>query len=410
MIIPFLFEIMRFSSFIGSALLLVCALSASAAEYSVKSVSELKILSSGLVPGDVVVWENGSYDSVVVKFNANGTAESPVVLKARTPGGVEFTGASSVTIGGSFVVAEGFAFRHLDTSSKASLMVCARGSHSCRFSDCLIDGTGSEVSTVDSKWVSLYGSENEISHCTFEDKRNMGTLMVVWMEDGVAPAHRILNNSFTRPYTHLDENGRALNGQETIRIGTSEFSLNDACCRVEGNFFLHCHGEKAEIISNKSCGNVYDGNLFVNSSGSLTLRHGNSCVVRNNIFFGKEKEVNDAGGVRIIGENHIVEDNVMIGLRGKDYKAPICTVLGEKNAAKNGYWTVKNVQIRRNVLIGCKNGMCLDFGTRPTQTEYGVKVKIKDNREIPAGPRADAEASAYAERIGEIMKNSGRRW
>ena len=66
------------------------------------------------------------------------------------------------------------------------------------------------------------------------------------MEDGIVPHHVIRDNYFTRPYTHYDENGSAINGQETIRIGTSGYSMSEAGCTVSGNHFYQCHGERAE--------------------------------------------------------------------------------------------------------------------------------------------------------------------
>ena len=46
---------------------------------------------------------------------------------------------------------------------------------------------------------------------------------------------------------------------------------------MEQNFFDRCDGE-LEIISSKSCDNIYRGNTFLNCAGMLTLRHGNRYV------------------------------------------------------------------------------------------------------------------------------------
>ena len=346
-------------------------------EYSVRSASELSALKN-LKPGDVVIWEDGIYENVTAKLSANGSTEGMILLKARTPGKVIFKGKSSLTLNGQFLAAEGFSFTDLDTSAQYSVLTCAKGSSDCRFSNCKIDGSTSAVSSVDSKWVSLYGKRNEVSSCTFLDKRNMGCLFVVWMEDNIVPEHRILRNKFTRPYTHFDEKGSALNGQESIRIGTSTYSMSDAKCLVEGNWFLNCHGERAEIISNKSCANTYKGNLFEDSYGTLTLRHGNNCVVTSNIFVCSGQP--EMGGVRIIGEGHLVENNAMLGLTGgAGYNAGICFVKGESNAALNGYWTVKNAVIRNNVLVDCKNSILVNYGKRTTQDSCPQNVLFEGN-------------------------------
>ena len=328
-------------------------------------------------PGDVITWKNGTYENVALKMNVSGTEAAPITLRAETPGGVVFKGVSSIQLQGSHLVAEGFCFTGLDTSVKGSILTCAKGSDHCRFSRCKIDGTGSEPSEVDTKWVSLYGHDNEVSGCTFIDKRNMGCLLVVWMEDGIVPRHTIADNYFTRPYTHYTDGGKARNGQETIRIGTSDFSMNRAECTVRGNHFWRCHGERAEIISNKSCGNLFTGNLFEDSDGTLTLRHGNDCIVRGNWFLGSSRS--DIGGVRIIGERHLVEQNVFLNLTGTGYKSALCVVRGESNAALNGYWTVKDAVVRDNWFVDCRSGITVNYSGRDTQDTPPQNLTVSGN-------------------------------
>ena len=124
-----------------------------------------------------------------------------------------------------------------------------------------------QAGDIDAKWVSLFGRNHLVSECTFRDKRNMGTLLVVWLESDIVPRHKIVANRFERPVTLLDDEGKARNGQETIRIGDSSTSMQDAECTVEGNYFYHCHGEQAEIISNKSCANLYRRNFVRREQG-----------------------------------------------------------------------------------------------------------------------------------------------
>ena len=331
-------------------------------------------------PGSVVIWADGEYENIRLKVTGNGTQDAPIVFRAQTPGKVVFKGMSSIQLNGSWLSAEGFSFKGLDTSVKGSILTCARGSSHCRFSDCRIDGSDREYSEVDTKWVSLYGRSNEVSHCSFMDKRNMGCLLVVWMENDIVPGHLIADNYFTRPYTHYDDAGKARNGQEAIRIGTSDFSMSDAGCTVRGNHFYRCHGERAEIISSKSCANLYEGNLFEESEGSLTLRHGNACTVRGNYFLSGGKS--GVGGVRIIGERHVVEGNTFLNLTGADYKSALCVVTGESDAALNGYWTAKDCTVRNNLFVDCQNGFLINYGTRSTQDSAPENLTIEGNTVI----------------------------
>lgn len=330
-----------------------------------------------LAPGEVVVIGDGTYADLSLVISGQGNEDNPIVVKAATPGKAILTGASSITLSGSYLVLEGICFKDLDTSMKSSILTCAKGSSNCRISYCSISGEGSEYSTTDTKWISLYGQHNEVSHCSFIDKRNMGCLFVVWLEDDIVPEHRILNNVFTRPYTHYDENGKALNGQEALRIGTSDYSMQNARCLVAGNHFYNCHGEKNEIISNKSCENVFEGNLFEDSIGMFTFRHGNRCVARSNYFLSNGME--DVGGVRIIGEDHLVEGNVFLNLTGTGYKSALSIVMGESGAAINGYWTVLNPVIKDNVFINCVSAVEVNVKSREAQDSAPRNVLFDSN-------------------------------
>ena len=345
--------------------------------YEVSSAEELSALRKKLKAGDTVIWKNGTYRDAGARLYGEGTENAPITLKAETPGGVIFTGASSLSLNGSHLVAEGFCWKELDTSVKSSIMSFSKTSSDCRFSDCMIDGAKSRASETDSKWVSFYGERNIVEHCTFSDKRNMGCLMVVWFEEGKVPGHIIRNNFFSRPYTHYDDKGKARNGQEAIRIGTSDVSMSEGGCLVTGNHFFRCNGERAEIISNKSCGNTYSGNLFEECDGTLTLRHGNRCTVRGNCFISGRKP--DSGGIRIIGEDHLVEGNVISGATGTGYKSAICLVRGESEAELSGYWTVKNPVIRDNVLIDCRCGITINCSGRKSQDRHPENALFENN-------------------------------
>ncbi len=351
------------------------AVSEKEADYLVSSVEEFKALK--LKAGDIVEWKNGTYADIQLKISVKGTEAEPVIFRAQTPGQVIFTGQSFISLAGEHLVASGFVWKGLDTSWKKSMMTCDKGSCHCTFSECLIDGDKSKVSDTDSKWVSLYGQYNTIANCEFYNKRNMGCLLVVWFEDGIVPTHTIRNNRFTRPYTHYDNNGKARNSQETIRIGTSQYSLTDGNCIVEGNWFYRCDGERAEIISNKSCGNLYRGNVFEESVGTLTLRHGNRCTVDGNYFLSNKKA--DVGGVRIIGADHIVENNVILNATGSGYMSAISLLRAEKEPELSGYWRVENAMVRNNILVNCRYGIVVNVTGRDTQKLAPTNATFKGN-------------------------------
>lgn len=312
--------------------------------------------------GTEIVWRKGTYADQVVTLKAAGTEEHPVILRAESAGETLFTGASRIAVKGSSAVVSGFWWKDPAAVKGKAIITLDKGSERCVVEQCAITGQDTPfLPDVDAKWVSLYGRNHRVERCSFLNKKNMGTLLVVWLEPEIdSPAHHILKNHFERPVTLFSKDGKMINGQETIRIGTSSTSMQDAACRVENNYFFRCHGEQAEIVSNKSCANLYRGNLFEQSRGSLTLRHGNRCRVSGNFFLGGG--VDHTGGVRIIGEDHTVENNYMQDLQGTGYKAAITLVRGQKNAELSGYWQVKRAIVRNNIIVNCRYGLQVNYG------------------------------------------------
>ena len=348
----------------------------------VASAAELKALGN-LAAGSVVIWRNGTYADQTVELKSAGTAENPVVLRAETPGKVLFTGTSRLSVSGTHAEVNGFWWRDPEPVKGKAVVTLAKGAEKCALVDCAVtgDGTREDVST-DTKWVSLYGSGHRVEGCTFRDKRNIGTLLVVWLETGITPGHTVKGNRFERPVTLYDGKGKAINGQETIRIGTSDFSMQDASCTVEDNYFYHCHGEQAEIVSNKSCRNLYRRNLFVECQGSLTLRHGNSCTVTGNYFVGNGMA--GTGGIRLIGEGHTVERNYLEGLAGTGYRSAICLVRGQQDAPLNGYWQVKDARVCNNVVTGCKYGLNVNYASSGSDQVLPVVSTVIANNTVSA--------------------------
>lgn len=328
--------------------------------------------------GTEIVWRKGSYADQVVTLKAAGTEENPVLLRAESAGETLFTGASRLVVKGAGAVVSGLWWKDPTAVKGKAVITLDKGSERCVVEQCAITGEHTELrADIDAKWVSLYGRNHRIERCSFLNKKNMGTLLVVWLEPEIdAPAHRIIKNHFERPVTLFSDEGKAINGQETIRIGTSSTSMQQGACTVEGNYFFRCHGEQAEIISNKSCANLYRGNLFEQSRGSLTLRHGNRCRVSGNFFLGGG--VDNTGGVRIIGEEHTVENNYMQDLQGTGNKAAVSILRGEKNAALSGYWQVKQAVVRGNIIVNCRYGLNVNYGTAK-QTEPVVDSRIEQN-------------------------------
>lgn len=313
---------------------------------SVSTADDIKRASKTVMPGDTVMMMNGAWRDQKVVFSAAGTANAPVVLRAETSGNVVLCGTSNLRFSGEYIIVQGLSFRNGGLESKGTATIEFRTSskaaaeHS-RLTDCAIVGYNPSDKWLDYKWVSVYGRENRIDHCTFSGKNHQGTLLVVWL-DSLPGNHRIDHNYFGPRPVHGE------NGAETIRIGTSEWSMFSSKTIVEQNYFYSCDGE-VEIISNKSNDNIYRYNTFVECAGTLTLRHANRAQVYGNYFFGHHKK--NTGGVRVIGEDHLVYNNYFEGLEGYNKYASLTFMLGTPASKLNGYFQVKRARILFNTFV-----------------------------------------------------------
>lgn len=359
-------------------LLLLCMLNPLGARRTVVTTAA-SVNNGSWSAGDTIVLKNGEWTNQTISLKASGTASQPVVLIAENQGDVVFNGSSRISVSGQFIEISGIYFK--DGTLSGSPVVEFRTSSSnmaenCRLTNCAIINYNPALNTVDSKWVSLYGRNNRVDNCSFENKTNSGTLLVVWLTSGVVPAHVIENNYFGYRVANLDDKGEELNGQEIIRIGDSNTSMQYADCIVRNNFFERCNGE-IEIISNKSCGNVYSNNVFYECKGMLTLRHGNDCIVEGNYFLGNG--VSSSGGVRIIGEDHKVYNNYFDNLRGTNFRAALCMVRGKENSVLNDYFQVKNAFVAFNTFVNCTQSFCINYNSSSTYTMPPIGTIIAHN-------------------------------
>ncbi len=325
--------------------LLCLSMTSQAAEKAVSDPAQLPAAS----PGDVLVLPEGEFADVALLLKGKGSEKAPITLRAAVPGKTVFTGKSTLRIAGEHLVVEGLHFRDPDPSVSDLIVfredAKASSSH-CRLTRCAITSTQKEAKGKESRWMGLYGRSNRVDHCRLEGKTGKGTTVVVWLGGDQAGEHRIDHNDFG-PREKLGKNGG-----ETIRIGDSKTSMLRGGCLVEANVFYRCNGE-AECISNKSCENVYRGNTFLEVGGTLTLRHGNGCVVEGNVFLGNQ--VSGTGGIRIIGEDHTVRGNYLENLRGDDARSALCLMMGIPNSPLNRYFQVKRAQVTGNWVVNCEH-------------------------------------------------------
>ena len=299
--------------------------------------------------GGTIILKNGEWKDTKLLAHGNGTKENPIIIKAETPGEVILSGDSSLDIYGNYVIVSGLWFKDGKSTSKSVVQFRKNSkefANNCRFTNSTISYFDLADDSIKNHWVDIWGKNNRVDHNNFTGKTSAGTTLVVWLkgDEHIENNHQIDHNYFG-PRPDLGENGG-----ETIRIGTSDNSMKSSKTIVENNTFKQCDGE-IEIISNKSGDNIFRNNLFIESKGTLTLRHGNNALVENNVFLGNN--IANTGGIRIINEGHIVRNNLLIGLAGKGYRGPIVIMNGVPNSPLNRYHQVKNVDVQNNTIINC---------------------------------------------------------
>lgn len=350
------------------------AMPAVAKDFPVADVAELKAALKSVQPGDHVVLREGEWRDASLLFRAQGTEAAPITLRAATPGKTVIAGKSTLRLSGEHLVVEGLLFKDPDPSVSDVIDFRADSddlARHCRLTNCAVIGTLGANNSKECRWVNLYGVGHRVDRCTIQGKSEKGPSLVVWLGGDNIGQHQIDHNYFG-PRENLGKNGC-----ETIRLGDSKTSMVNAQCVVENNLFEECNGE-TECISNKSCGNIYRENTFLQVSGTLTLRHGNGCLVERNVFLGEGAR--QTGGIRIIGEDHIVRGNYLEQLTGDDARSAIVLMMGIPNSPAHRYFQVKRALVENNTLVDCKYSVLIGLSDDDDATLPPVETRFIGNQ------------------------------
>lgn len=340
----------------------------------VRDQDEYATATADLKPGDKVILANGQWRDFEMVFAGRGTTDHPITLTAETPGAVIITGQSNLRISGSHLIVSGLVFR--DGYSPTGEVISFRTSKAdlasdSRVTQVVVDHFNQPDRQQTDYWVALSGRRNRFDHNSLIGKTNAGvTLAVILDEEGSREnGHRIDHNYFgPRPVL-------GSNGGETIRVGTSAYSMYDSKSVIENNVFDRCDGE-VEIVSIKSGANIVRGNLFLESRGSLTLRHGDGNLVERNVFFGKGVE--HTGGIRVINRNQTVRGNYLEGLAGDGFTSALAVMNGVPNSPVHRYVQVRNALIENNTIVDSAR-MILGAGADAERSAPPIGSSLKRN-------------------------------
>ena len=340
----------------------------------VRTMAEFDQAVALLQPGDQVVLANGVWTDVEFKLKAEGLPDQPIELKAEEPGKVIITGQSNLGISGEHIIVSGLLFKDgfTPTNEVISFRTSADelATHT-RVTNTVIDNFSNPERHVSDIWVSIYGKNNRFDHNSLLNKGNSGVTLAVRLntEDSLYNKHTIEYNYFG-PRQILGSNGG-----ETLRIGTSHYSREFSNTLVQYNYFDRTNGEH-EIVSNKACGNVYRGNVFFESQGTLTMRHGHTTLVENNYFLGNRKP--NTGGIRIINEYQTVRNNYLYGLTGHRFRGALVIMNGVPDSPPNRYNQVVDSVMDGNIVVD-SDYIQLCAGSDEERSAVPVGSSMRDN-------------------------------
>ena len=340
----------------------------------VKNIDELNAANKNAMPGDTVVLQNGEWKDVTIKLSCNGTEKNPIVFKSQTAGKVIITGNSKLKLGGTYIVVNGLFFKNGYAGDDAVISFRIDNkqlANNCLVINTVIDDFNNPKRMDENNWVLFYGKYNQVAQCTFKNKKNMGVLLAVILDD---ERSRENYHSITHNYFGIRV-PLASNGGEIIRVGVSQHCQFNSKTQIRGNYFENCDGE-TEIISIKSCANVVESNIFKECQGSVVLRHGDNNIVMNNYFLGNDKI--GTGGVRVINKGQQVKNNIFYRCRGVDFRSPLAVMNGIPNSPAHRYVQVINAEIINNTFYEC-SPISLCEGSDPERTLPPDNVKFFSN-------------------------------
>ena len=313
----------------------------------VNNIDQFDQAVANVKPGDEIVLANGTWNNVELVFKAKGTESKPITLRAQTAGKVIISGESNLSFSGEYIVVSGLVFK--DGSTPTGEVISFRTSNdelanNSRVTNTVIDNFSTTDRPMSDLWVAIYGKNNRFDHNTLVNKRNRGVTVAVRMNtEASRKNNHIIEYNYFGPRQIL-----GANGGETLRIGTSHFSREYSNTTVQYNYFDRTNGEH-EIISNKSSGNSLINNVFFETQGTLTMRHGHFTKVEGNYFLGNRKP--NTGGIRIINESQSVSNNYMYGLTGVRLRGALVIMNGVPNSPPNRYDPVIDSAMNNNIVI-----------------------------------------------------------
>ena len=359
-------------------------------------------VATNLTLGDTVELADGTYDlNAYLNAAVSGTAEMPIVIKAKNTGKAIFINKSYFDLKNvNYITIQGFDFQSADgTVLKIESCTYVR----------ITRNTFHLVESVGSAWIiiqdlynatSAISGHNRIDHNLFENKTLTGNMIRL---DGFQVSPTRSSQYDLIDHNHFRNTGpRIDNGMETIRMGVSSLSSTSGYGTVEYNLFEECNGDP-EFVSVKTDDNVIRYNTFRRCMGTCCLRQTSRSSVYGNFFLGEGRD--STGGVRVYRSDNTIYNNYFSNLRGFTWDAALTVTDGDadssstsqsshfrsvrtsffNNTLVNNYHNIeigytnsgnyskppKDLLIANNIVVGTENPFFIYYSTPLTQTISG---------------------------------------
>ncbi len=243
-------------------------------------------------------------------------------IEAQTTGGVEFVGYQFMLFENGKYHVDGIRFSRNQHYVARSIVRFTNAENSiienCSFYDI--------PSSIDASKFYYYiqllkGAHNTLRNCDFEYKLSKGNVVQIQVDTTQANQasrahHQVLGCHFKGQYLPTFSSMIAIGLAGDPRSETSHIFSN---VLVKDNIFEDYNVNPNddtdvfgydEIISNKSSGNLYINNTFLNCNGRLKLRSGSHCTIDGNRFVRQlNKNRPSSAGLRFNGPGHQIINN-----------------------------------------------------------------------------------------------------
>lgn len=347
-----------------------------AATIDVGSMDQLQRAIDRASPGDRIVVADGQYPTTApITISQAATADQPIIIEAKSTGGVTFTGDAGFRIQSpaAYVVIRGFVFAN-NASESGGASVIEAGAHHCRFTRNVF----ALKVTGRSTFLTVNGDDNEIDHNTFRDKNTEGQMLFIQ-----GPGTSMAKRNWVHHNAFLDFARSGRNNASGLHIGSSHRSMDPGFTVAEHNLFVRNVGENEGAICNKSTDAIYRYNTIIDST-ELSLRHGHRVQVYGNFMV-------NSSGLRFFAHDHQIYSNyfencrpaIAIGNGGATIPPGPLTSHQRPERVKVVFNTLVNN--RANVQMGARNN-----GLGADDLVFANNIILGGNQAISiAGPLKD---------------------